>query len=264
MPFIDKCKLIRRCASVHPDVCVWFVGVSLIHHSFAITTMLSQRSVLRLQGVLSTSRRPGSTSLLQQAVLLRRHSTCAAQQSSSPSQASPSQSSPSPPPSLSQHDPHTILSTPTWSIKTLLPPSEPTESQHDQEITLAQLSHLHRLSALPLPPDEATQSSLLRTLHAQLHFVRDIQRVNTSGIEPLSSIRDETTEGIKECTITCETVWQALKTEETVGKCRRPRRRRGEKVDVKGVEDWDVLGCAGETAGRYFVVRSGSVKEGGE
>lgn len=102
---------------------------------------------------------------------------------------------------------------------------------------------------------------MIKTLHTQLHFVRDIQKVNTEGVEPLRSIRDETEEGIKEITIGMDELKDAFAKEDIVGKNRRPRRRRGGVVDAKGVEDWDVTGCATETVemggGRYFVVRSG-------
>jgi hypothetical protein len=105
--------------------------------------------------------------------------------------------------------------------------------------------------------------------------VRDIQRVNTDNIPPLSAIRDETAAGQREATIGLANVAvaAALREEEVHGRCRRPRRRRGQGAQgaqgernekgIEGVEDWDVLGGAGETVGRYFVVRSGKgVREG--
>ena len=102
---------------------------------------------------------------------------------------------------------------------------------------------------------------MLKTLHSQLHFVKDIQKVDTEGVEPLQSIRDETEEGIKEITIGMEELKEAFEKEEIKGRNRRPRRRRGEVVDTTGTEDWDILGTAGEkvdlAGGRYFVVRSG-------
>jgi Asp-tRNA(Asn)/Glu-tRNA(Gln) amidotransferase C subunit len=108
---------------------------------------------------------------------------------------------------------------------------------------------------------------MLSTLHAQLHFVRDIQRVNTEGVEPLYSIRDETAEGMREATITVDTLRSALAEEDVFGRCKRPRRRKrradqeNQVLDGAGVEDWDVLGCASQKVGRYFVVRSGSGKK---
>ncbi|KAL2140970.1 hypothetical protein VTI28DRAFT_3015 [Corynascus sepedonium] len=202
---------------------------------------------------------------------------------------SSSQSLPQRPP---QHDPYTLLSKPTWSIRTLLPtPSSSsttttTTQQQDEEppiVTPEQLAHLLRLSALPQPPDSLSPEEkslqtrrMLADLDAQLHFVRDIQRVNTEGIDPLPSIRDETAAGLREAAVTVETLRRALAEEEVVGRCRRPRRRRGNTSEgssatrthtgkgggqlkpIEGVEDWDVLGTAAETVGRYFVVRSGT------
>ncbi len=101
---------------------------------------------------------------------------------------------------------------------------------------------------------------MLKTLHSQLHFVRDIQNVNTEGVEPLRSIRDETEEGIKDITIGVEELKDAFAKEEIKCRNKRPRRRR-EVVDTEGIEDWDVLGTAGEKVetpgGRFFIVRSG-------
>lgn len=138
-------------------------------------------------------------------------------------------------------------------------PSKPLE----QEITPKQLHHLLRLSALPQPSSPEEESKLLNTLHSQLHFVRDIQSVDTEGIEPLQSIRDETAEGMEEITIDLETkeIKEALEKEEVIGRNKRPRRRKGEVVDSRGVEDWDATSTAGEivktSGGKFFIVRSG-------
>lgn len=128
---------------------------------------------------------------------------------------------------------------------------------------------------------------MLKTLHTQLHFVRDIQSVDTEGVEPLQSIRDETTQGIKEATIELGTLEGALK-EEVLGKRnRRPRRavkgevlgERGDKLSRKAERDrkktplvhipseyktWDVMASANDKIvtpnGSYFVVRSGKAE----
>ncbi|PMD59738.1 uncharacterized protein K444DRAFT_529836 [Hyaloscypha bicolor E] len=151
-----------------------------------------------------------------------------------------------------------LLSKPTWSVRSLLPDPDAPPSE---EITPAKLHHLLRLSALPLPKSLVEEAEMLKTLHSQLHFVKDIQKVDTEGVEPLRSIRDETEEGVKEITIGMEDLKQAFEKEEIKGRNRRPRRRRGYMVDAQGVEDWDVLGTAGEkvelAGGKYFVVRSG-------
>jgi Asp-tRNA(Asn)/Glu-tRNA(Gln) amidotransferase C subunit len=130
-----------------------------------------------------------------------------------------------------------------------------------QEISHKKLHHLLRLSALPPPRSPEEEAEMLQTLHSQLHFVRDIQNVNTEGVEPLQSIRDETEEGIREATIGMEELKEALAAEAIKGRNRRPKRRRGDPVDTKGVEDWDVLGTASEkdetSLGSFFVVRGG-------
>ena len=103
---------------------------------------------------------------------------------------------------------------------------------------------------------------MLESLHSQLHFVRDVQSVDTEGVEPLQSIRDETEEGIKDATIGLKSVKEALNQEVFVGRNRRPRRNRRPVEEVKEVEGWNVFQTAEETVkvggNRYFVVRSGN------
>src|SRR3954454_3409908 len=82
-----------------------------------------------------------------------------------------------------------LLSKPTWSVRSLLPDSS---NPPAQEITPQKLRHLLHLSALPQPKSPVEEAEMLKTLHSQLHFVRDIQSVDTEGVEPLQSIRDET------------------------------------------------------------------------
>ena len=100
---------------------------------------------------------------------------------------------------------------------------------------------------------------MLSTLHSQLHFVREIQSVDTEGLEPLQSIRDETPEGINDITIGMKDLKEAFEKEDIVGRMGRPRRRR-EKLGVQEVENWDVLREAKDKvktlSGEYFVVRS--------
>ncbi|KAK1830803.1 hypothetical protein QBC39DRAFT_372603 [Podospora conica] len=174
--------------------------------------------------------------------------------------------------SSSSSSPATLLSTPTWSVRSLLPPKTTTpnsdpnpDTKEDPPIPLTTLHHLLRLSSLPSPPPPASEPEMLSTLHAQLHFVRAIQQVDTAGIAPLYAIRDETRAGLAEASIGLGTpaIRDALAGEEATGRCRRPRRRRGAGDDVPEREaGWDVLGQAQERAGRYFVVRER--KAGGE
>ncbi|KAK0100856.1 hypothetical protein ONS95_007303 [Cadophora gregata] len=151
-----------------------------------------------------------------------------------------------------------LLSKPTWSVRSLVPSDSTPPSA---EITPQKLHHLLRLSALPLPKSPEEEASMLATLHSQLHFVRDIQNVDTEGVEPLQSLRDETEEGIEDITIGLETLREALGKEDIKGRNRRPKRRRGEEVDTKGVEDWNVTKTASEKVktpgGKFFIVRSG-------
>ncbi|KAL2073561.1 hypothetical protein VTL71DRAFT_10887 [Oculimacula yallundae] len=161
-------------------------------------------------------------------------------------------------PSKAPVDIAALLSKPSWSVRSLLPPESAPPST---EITPKKLHHLLRLSALPLPKTPEEEASMLATLHSQLHFVKNIQDVDTEGVEPLQSIRDETEEGIKDITIDLETLKEALGKEDIKGRNKRPRRRREMLPIQKGVEDWDVLKTASEKVetplGKYFIVRSG-------
>ncbi|RYC53837.1 hypothetical protein CHU98_g12375, partial [Xylaria longipes] len=105
-----------------------------------------------------------------------------------------------------------LLSQPTWSVRSLLPPSSPSPSQQTT-ITPATLHHLLRLSALPLPQTPEEESQMLSTLSSQLHFVRAIQGVDTAGVSPLRVIRDETAAGLREQTIGLAELWEALEAE---------------------------------------------------
>ncbi|KAI1471827.1 uncharacterized protein F4812DRAFT_415644 [Daldinia caldariorum] len=156
-----------------------------------------------------------------------------------------------------------LLSKPTWSVRSLLPePSSNSLVDTEAEITPQTLHHLLRLSALPPPSSPSEEALMLSTLTSQLHFVRAVRSVDTAGIEPLRAIRDETSLGQREQTIGLEQLKDALANENVVGHARRPRRRqqRQGSSDVTNpeAEAWDVLAGVGETAGRYFVVRTGS------
>lgn len=145
-----------------------------------------------------------------------------------------------------------LLATPTWSVASLLPTQ--TTAHESPEITSKQLHHLLRLSALPPPKDEAEQKKMLSTLSSQLHFVKDIQKVDTTGVEPLRSLRDETAQGEKEAEIGLEALKDAFAGEEIRGKHHRRIRRRRDGQTLRAEEKWDVLGTASKRVGRYFVV----------
>ncbi|KAF5019184.1 hypothetical protein F66182_8812 [Fusarium sp. NRRL 66182] len=152
-----------------------------------------------------------------------------------------------------------ILEMPTWSVRSLLPSSP--SSAPVETITPSQLHHLLRLSALPLPATPADETTMINTLQSQLQFVRAVQRVDTSGVEPLRAIRDETPEARREVTIGLADLEEALGKEVRVGHYQRARRVR-EKVESEA-ERWDALSTAGRTAGRYFVVGSGKKDDEG-
>ncbi|RDW75692.1 hypothetical protein BP5796_06513 [Coleophoma crateriformis] len=169
----------------------------------------------------------------------------------------------SPAPQTPPIDIDKLLSKPSWSVRSLLPPANP---PINGEITPEKLHHLLRLSALPQPKDAEEEASMLETLHAQLHFVRDIQSVDTEGVEPLVGIRDETEAGLERETISLDSpeIMEALRNEVVQGSNKRPRRKRDGKLQTQGAEEWDVLGTAGRTEGRYFVVNSGKAEQASE
>ncbi|KIW41294.1 aspartyl/glutamyl-tRNA(Asn/Gln) amidotransferase, C subunit [Exophiala oligosperma] len=114
-----------------------------------------------------------------------------------------------------------LLKTPTWSVSSLMPPPASThqEAQGDaSEISREKLHHLLRLSALPLPKTEQEESSMLDTLRQQVHFVKEIQKVDTTGVEPLVALRDETAEARSERQFTKESLREFLDLEMKRGK----------------------------------------------
>ncbi|KAL1599935.1 hypothetical protein SLS59_006008 [Nothophoma quercina] len=147
-----------------------------------------------------------------------------------------------------------LLSKPTWSVESLLPSK--TRAPDAPQISSKQLQHLLRLSALPLPKTPEQEQKMLDTLAAQLHFVGEIQRVDTTGVKPLRAIRDETEAAEKEQTIGLDTLKEVLTKEKFIGKWHRRIQRDTTPVDAKDVEHWDVLGAAEKKVGKYFVVES--------
>lgn len=91
--------------------------------------------------------------------------------------------------------------------------------------------------------------------------MQEIQKVVTTGTEPLASLRDETEEGEEKSEIGMEQLRHALGEEEVVGKWyRRVRRKKvasGEEESGDGEGKWDVLDTAGRKVGRYLVVEGG-------
>ena len=103
---------------------------------------------------------------------------------------------------------------------------------------------------------------MLKTLETQLRFVREIQKVDTTDVEPLVSIRDETPEAVEDNTITLADLQYELDAEEKVGKNRRIRRVPRADPLADKAERWNLFGMAeGKMVGRYFVVRKEKEKE---
>ncbi len=145
-----------------------------------------------------------------------------------------------------------MLSTPSWSVKSLFQSGTASQSP---PVTQKQLHHLLRLSALPIPTSAAQEEKLITDLQSQLKFVQAIQSVDTSGVEPLQSIRDETKEAEQEQEIMVATMQEEFDKEEVVGRRGRIRRREDAPNPVKeSMEGWDPLAQAPKKMGRFFVV----------
>ena len=146
-----------------------------------------------------------------------------------------------------------LLEEPTWSLKSLLPT---TTGASQEAVTPKQLHHLLRLSALPPPTDEKEEAQMLQTLQSQIHFVKEIQKVDTTGVEPLRAIREETAEAIEEQTIKLSDLKEYLDAEVVVGRNGRIKRTAAADPEARAAEDWDPFSMSdGKRMGRYFYVR---------
>lgn len=146
---------------------------------------------------------------------------------------------------------------PTWSVRSLLPTTGDIEAA-SREITREKLHHLLRLSALPLPKDGKQEDKMLETLRRQVHFVKQVQSVETEGVEPLVCIRDETAEYAESNTLGLEQMRPWLEREDVD----RNRTVRMRKTMKKWWRTWDVFKLGKDcgltfprTQGRYFVVK---------
>ncbi|KAG8531146.1 uncharacterized protein KY384_004504 [Bacidia gigantensis] len=155
------------------------------------------------------------------------------------------------------------LSKPSWSVKETLFPSSPqttstsstTTPSPEEEITPAKLHHLLNLSALPLPKTPEEEARLLDDLGRQLSFVRHVQTVDTTGVEPMVAVRDETEEGRRERTVGLEDpeIQRAFKMEKKVGRRGRVKTVK-EDVNDEPKRDWDPLERANRVVGKYIAV----------
>ncbi|OGM41415.1 hypothetical protein ABOM_010256 [Aspergillus bombycis] len=155
-----------------------------------------------------------------------------------------------------QVDVDALLAKPSWSVRSLLP--NQTAKQSSPSVTPAQLHHLLRLSALPLPSSKEEETKMLETLESQIHFVKEIQRADVTGVEPLRSIRDESPEALKENTVGLDQLKDALAKERVVGRNKRIQRVETERNGRPDGDAWDgnALGYASKTKGKFFVVET--------
>jgi Asp-tRNA(Asn)/Glu-tRNA(Gln) amidotransferase C subunit len=161
-------------------------------------------------------------------------------------------------PTTSRLDIEALLGGPTWSVSSLLPTAKFSDLQTEQPMTSEKLHHLLRLSALEPPSTSEEEEKMLRTLSDQLHFVRAVQAADTTGVEPLRALRDESEEDecleekrvMKECEA-------AFEKEEILGQWhKRIRRRRDElpsKID-EAIENWQPVNASARKSGKYFLV----------
>lgn len=105
---------------------------------------------------------------------------------------------------------------------------------------------------------------MLKTLESQIHFVKEIQRVDAAGVAPLQSIRDESPEAMKEKTIGLQQLKEALSKEQVFGRRKKIQRMRDERNGRPDGNAWDgnALGYASKTRGRFFVVETSKGKDG--
>lgn len=150
-----------------------------------------------------------------------------------------------------------FLSEPSWSVESLLPTPEQTAAQ--SPVSPQQLRHLLRLSALPPPKDAAEEAKMLETLASQLYFVQDIQKVDTTGVEPLRALRDESLGAEKANEVTLASLKEALDQEEVVGEHYKRIRRKQDQIKVADKpEGWKPLDHAERKVGKFYVVDSGT------
>ncbi|KAL6237283.1 hypothetical protein BDW75DRAFT_228793 [Aspergillus navahoensis] len=149
-------------------------------------------------------------------------------------------------------DIRSILAKPTWSVRSLLP--DPAKKTSSPSVTPAQLKHLLRLSALPQPTSAEEEQQMLETLESQIHFVKEIQKVDTTGVQPLQAIRDESPEAVKENTIGLERLREAMSKERVVGRNKRIQRIESARNERPDGDAWDgnALGYASKTKGKFF------------
>lgn len=138
----------------------------------------------------------------------------------------------------------------------------PNEGEQEPTVSQAQLHHLLKLSALPLPKSADEEARMLKTLEAQIHFVKEIQGIDTTHVKPLVAIRDETAANVKEEMITLEKLQPCLDQEEKVGINGTIRRRK--PTEMLKDSEWDPFelgeGKESRKKGRFFFVKKEAPK----
>ena len=152
-----------------------------------------------------------------------------------------------------------MLSKPSWSVKSLQ--KSQAKAAAGAKVTQEQLHHLLRLSALPLPKTAEEEAKMIETLESQLHFVQAVQSVDTTGVEPLRAIRDETKRAEQENEINLDSLKEALDKEETVGFARRIQRKKAAVTVSNEAENWDILEQAPNKVGRYVALKTSKIQE---
>ena len=148
------------------------------------------------------------------------------------------------------------LNKPSWSVRSLVQSN--TQATGKATVSQKELHHLLRLSALPLPANKAEESDMIKTLESQLQFVNTIQTVDTTGVKPLQSIRDETDEGMKENEITLESMKGDLDKEVVNERSKRIRNGKnwGKRIEAEEEDHVDPINLAPRKVGRFVVVET--------
>lgn len=99
---------------------------------------------------------------------------------------------------------------------------------------------------------------MLKTLESQINFVKEIQRVDATGVAPLQSIRDESSEAMKENTIGLDILKDALSKEQVFGRRKKIQRMKTERNERPDGNAWEgnALGYASKIKGHFFVVET--------
>ena len=149
----------------------------------------------------------------------------------------------------------TLLSKPSWSVKSLHHPHN--KQDLGERVTRGQLHHLLRLSALPEPKSAEEEREMIETLESQLQFVQAIQNIDTERVTPSAAIRDETQAAMEQEPITLDTLREDLEKEENVGFSRLLRSKDASShATAPDLGEWNPLDSAPSTKGRYFSIRN--------